>query len=451
MGMTGAATSLPTTCEVLPTTTASRPFGTWLRPDSVVDLGAVGYEEVELIVRGQADVTAEGHTFVTDAPYTTRVLVRRPTNPLHFSGTVHVEPFHQLAEAQLTWRCVHQHIIASGHAWIGVTVNAGDRPGGGAEFLRDTDPGRYSVLQLCRPPDDPLPPPPEGIDVILRALRMSMAHGSAAMAQIGNLLWSGRDDSPMAGHGVTHIFGSGWSGTGMFWQEFIDDRHAAARRPDGGPIFDGYLPFIHREPVTRPDDAVVAVMFSEGEVWGMAAAGVRTSAEDTARFRIYEVPGSTHTSWSAPRAARESESAATQDHDGPHNDRSFHRLAHALFANLDRCVRDGTPMPAAGRITRDPDSPDGIARDEHGNAIGGLRTAWVDVPSARYLPRCRCSEVLGYSPLYGAYQPFSAEMLTELYGNAAGHTRCWNDRVSQMVTEGWLLPADAAALTDAPE
>ena len=42
---------------------------------------------------------------------------------------------------------------------------------------------------------------------------------------------------------------------------------------------------------------------------------------------------------------------------------------------------------------------------------------------------------MGYSPLAGAYRPFTAEMMTELYGDEAAHVDQWNMRVDQMVTD----------------
>jgi hypothetical protein len=58
---------------------------------------------------------------------------------------------------------------------------------------------------------------------------------------------------------------------------------------------------------------------------------------------------------------------------------------------------------------------------------------------------------MGYSPLVGAYQPFSPEMMTELYGAEAAHVEQWNTRVDEMAADGWLLPEDAEALRNHPE
>ena len=87
-------------------------------------------------------------------------------------------------------------------------------------------------------------------------------------------------------------------------------------------------------------------------------------------------------------------------------------LLRAIADNLVASLRDGTPMPSGAWITCDPHALDGVARDEHGNAIGGLRAPWVEVPTAQYLPRCSCS------PTTGEKIPFSDDEIARLYGDA---------------------------------
>ena len=58
-----------------------------------LNLSAYGYVEEEFFVRGTANVydwDSAGHVTVrtADAPYTTRILMRRPVDPARFSGTV---------------------------------------------------------------------------------------------------------------------------------------------------------------------------------------------------------------------------------------------------------------------------------------------------------------------------------------------------------------------------
>ena len=80
-------------------------------------------------------------------------------------------------------------------------------------------------------------------------------------------------------------------------------------------------------------------------------------------------------------------------------------LVPALLDGIDRWsvgagaaprTNPGSPRPGGARRHR---------RDDLGNALAGVRTAWVDVPSARYLPRCECS------PVVGEMRPFDAGAL----------------------------------------
>jgi hypothetical protein len=157
--------------------------------------------------------------------------------------------------------------------------------------------------------------------------------------------------------------------------------------------------------------------------------------------RGYEVPGSFHL-WHLGYGGH----FAVADHDATrHNDRSWGMLVPALLDGIDRWSRGGPPLPHEPRITRDPSAADGIARDAVGNALGGVRTAWVDVPTARYLPRCACS------PVIGEMRPFDADTLAATHSSDVARAATWSEAVGSMASRGWLLPADAATLRTHPE
>ena len=112
-------------------------------------------------------------------------------------------------------------------------------------------------------------------------------------------------------------------------------------------------------------------------------------------------------------------------------------IVWALWDALYRWVDDGEPMPRAARITRDPTAPDGIARDEHGNVLGGLRTPWVDVPDARYVAR-----ISPGNPLAPGMKPFTDEQMQALYGSRGEYEQRVRARLDQMVDDGFLLARD---------
>lgn len=427
-------------------TEASQPFRSALRPSSslFVDLGALGYVEEEFLMGGVAEARGPyGDVVEAEAPYVTRVLVRRPAQPGHFSGSVYVEPFHILMEDTPSWTNGHRHMVRRGDAWIGLTVNpgasgpAGVAMAGGVAQLQNVDPERYGRLTLeATKLPDPLAAgrPGMAFDAEAMNLRLSMANpqGHAIASQLGALLRS--DAGPLGGYAVERVYASGWSQTGLFWKNYLDQGNHAS-------LFDAYLINVAPGPDHRPDDAVVVNMLSEAEVVGTLNPPMAVGDDtDSPRYRGYEVPGAFHY-WQLSRRMAGWPGA---EHSGEHNDRSWYRVVHALLDNVERWVRDGEPMPRAEGIARDPSAPDGVGRDQHDNALGGLRSTWVDVPTAQYLARCTCN------PGTGAMRPFGEAEVERLYGGGDGYRDAVARRADELVRDRWLMAVDAEELKADP-
>ena len=91
------AAAVPRATGPIAVTAQSYPFMTARRAQELVDLEKLGDIEEEFFISGMANVydwDADGGLSVriANAPYTTRILVRRPVTPARFSGTVVVEP-----------------------------------------------------------------------------------------------------------------------------------------------------------------------------------------------------------------------------------------------------------------------------------------------------------------------------------------------------------------------
>ncbi len=134
------------------------------------DLASVGYAETELFVSGdaasftsEAPLTADGRWHVrsdTTAPFTTRIVVRRPIDPDRFGGTVVVEWLNVSGglDASPDWTYAHVGLIRSGSIWVGVSAqvlgidgrDAGDP--GSFMALKVADHERYAALS--HPGDD---------------------------------------------------------------------------------------------------------------------------------------------------------------------------------------------------------------------------------------------------------------------------------------------------------
>ena len=116
-----ASTPLPAVTGPIPSTAQSHPFGGAARTLRPQDLAKPGYVEEEYLMSGQANVydgPAPGPAVVrtADAPYTTRLLVRRPISPKKFSGNVVVEPLNpcNLFDLNIGWGLSGGHFVRNG-------------------------------------------------------------------------------------------------------------------------------------------------------------------------------------------------------------------------------------------------------------------------------------------------------------------------------------------------
>ena len=110
--------------------------------------------------------------------------------------------------------------------------------------------------------------------------------------------------------------------------------------------------------------------------------------------------------------------------------------------NLDEWVKRGNPPPKADRIeVVNGGTPSGaIARDQFGNARGGLRSPYVDVPAATYYEDFKDCRNMGYAI------PFEWSKMKDLYGTAENYHAKFNAAVDKMVSGRWVEPKYAARM-----
>ena len=149
----GAKTPIPRVAGPLPVTADSYPFGAANHQLVPEDLSRQGYVEEEYLVSGKANVydwPAAGPAIVRtpDAPYTTRVLVRRPSNPRRFSGNVVVEMLNpsNLFDLNIGWALMHDQFMRRGDVWVGITAKPID-----VAALKTFDPQRYGSFVVREP------------------------------------------------------------------------------------------------------------------------------------------------------------------------------------------------------------------------------------------------------------------------------------------------------------
>ena len=97
---------------------------------AVVDLAKAGYVEEEFLISGRANVYdwgPDGRAIVKtpNAPYTTRILLRRPATPQRFSGNVIIEVPNAARrfDFNFAWGVSHDYFMENGDAFVVLTLN----------------------------------------------------------------------------------------------------------------------------------------------------------------------------------------------------------------------------------------------------------------------------------------------------------------------------------------
>ena len=218
-------------------------------------------------------------------------------------------------------------------------------------------------------------------------------------------------------------------------------------------VFDGYIPFIDfGRPVAfgselagqrrgspasiRADlDVPVIVVNSETEVTSYY--GVREA--DSERFRLWEVAGTSHVSVPRPEAPTE----------GGSNWMSYSPVYNAAIRHLHHWIKDGVEPPKMPRVEVTPGAPrPNVVRDEHGNAVGGIRLPDIAVPTASHSGFGTPREGSRFGFLYGTATDFDAEQLAALYPDSQHYLEAWNAALGRAVEQGMVLPEDAGPMRE---
>ncbi len=406
---------------------------------------APGYVEEEYIVSGSVDVFAYPDPpvrgdlrEVPGAPsdYTTRIIIRRPSDPHDFDGTLVVEWWNSTAgfDTAPVWDPSAEFFTEQGWIYVGIS-NAPQSVGflaAGCPFPGAACGTRYAGLQL----------PEQGM-----AYEM--------VSQIVNLLRSHDPDNPLGDdfrpHRVFHGGQSQQAGSvttyaNEFHNELNDGyfiqaggsraRSLSTGSPNWAPTDVERLP---RNDLPVP--VIRAITETDLEVLGVIATGSRQVGFETENFRYYEMTGTAHNTVHEdieliPAGVIGPAPVLIEDlcvnefntiADGP----VFGSvLYNAMWRNLRRQSVKGIPMPTAEPVRIEGGL---IVRDELGLAEGGLRVPDVNVPLASYassnVPKPPCDFMTTFPPacdptgglgglaclLSGSVVPFDAGVLEQLY------------------------------------
>jgi hypothetical protein len=92
-------------------------------------------------------------------------------------------------------------------------------------------------------------------------------------------------------------------------------------------------------------------------------------------------------------------------------------------------------------------TPQQLALDDNGNATGGVRSPWVDVPMARLSGLGQTGGGM-MAALFGVTEPFNAAKLSALYpGGQTDYVGKFDTSLKSAISAGFILPADEAEIT----
>lgn len=444
---TATASPLATEQVAAPTVTGPITGGRFGIPfsSSPIPLGPAGYTEQEYFFSGTATGYQQAGAWGSDgrwsvtpaeqAPYESRLLVRRPADPARFNGTVIVEWLNVTAGADLDPDYLYDsaELLREGYAWVGVSAQAV-----GVNALRGIDPARYASLN--HPGDT-----------------FSYSIYSQAAAALRN-----RDGvQPLGGLRPKALIADGESQSALRMSTYANAIQPIDR------LFDGFL--IHSRsansaPISQAPQAAqasppiaadrtdlnvpVLAVETETDLFTAPLFYQQLSQPDSARFRLWELAGSSHVdaNWLGLAEAEVSRFVPVPPSGcalPPNNDQENYLMDTAL-AQLDRWVRAGVPPVHAPRIEVDGSA---IVRDADGNALGGVRSPVLQAPTASHSGTGNSGSVISCL-LSGTMTPFTPAQLSARYPTHADYVAEVSVAALGDVARGYLLPRDAAAIIE---
>jgi len=121
---------------------------------------------------------------------------------------------------------------------------------------------------------------------------------------------------------------------------------------------------------------------------------------------------------------------------------------NAAFDWMVRWIKDGTPPPSAPPIEFTSAATPAIARDENGNALGGIRLAEFAVATGVNTGQ---NSGAGFCRLYGSHTDFDAGRLAKLYPSHQTYVAQVKEVTMKNLSAGYVLRPDADATIEAAE
>lgn len=376
------------------------------------------YVTQEYFVSGIADGT----------PYKTRIVVRRPAFPQRFSGLVLAEPMHSSGFA-LVCQYAQLGIAKSGDACLEIDSEPSDIP-----LLQSFNPARYGSLSIS-----------------------SENQTNAILAQVGTLVRTHAPGDPFAHLRVRTVVLAGISESSDVTRAYMtafDQGLPAFRLPDGRPIYDGFFVVSTLGPDPLPITPVPTIqMPTQSEVTAgqpgpdESSSFQRPDSNSPANpFRIYEVAGMSHADVrdlpsNLGCIAPFSGDPGAAFSQFPQGAMVFMGLEH----EFDWTAFGIIPPHAPSYISVNPGNAvingTRVAEDANGNALGGIRTPYLDVPIFSYaVPNYDIPGGAGTNflcELAGYQQPLPSSVLHSRYHSELQYLAEVRADMLRLQAEGW--------------
>jgi hypothetical protein len=450
---------------------------------------------IRIVAPCPASVTGTATPACTDLKYTTRMIVMMPSNPRRFSGNVVVEPLNPTAnlDGHPIWALSSNYLTRSGDIFIGwtsksVTVDA----------LKRWNSKRYAALDW---PHKPLSSygndaPYDGITFDIASqigalVKRGGAGGPLQGYRVKNVIEAGYSQDARFTFTQANVFSrlARLPGGNRIYDGYLP----VAYVPDSvglnyasinfGLTPAGWLAAGDRRRKMRAHDGPVIQVNTQtelsSELFGPGGIRWRRPDSDAAndRYRAWEVPGSSHDALagdamgnigaieffgtpyvlgvrrrdlraigSGQLGANGSLKARLNPALAPCDRRDvnpfpFVFVQNAALQAVIEWITKGKPAPHAARLkVRNLSTNAEPLLDRHGNALGGVRTPYTDVPDRAYV-------AFGSGPatcsLEGHSNPFSRKVLHKLYGSRDGYVNKFASAAAATVKRGFWLPRDA--------
>lgn len=429
------------------------------------DLGALGYEVSEHFISGEAtsyravgDLGEDGRWVVEPAgktPYTTRLVVVKPRDPAKFNGTVLVEWLNVSAgtDGAPDWNYLHRELIRSGYAWVGVSAQKAGIEGSARSFpgampLKKADAARYAPLNH---PGDAY-----AYDIFTQAGRVVQDSDLLGPLKVERVLAAGESQS--AGFLTTYINAIAPRAK-TFDGYLVHSRFGSAAPLEGGYVSAVQQKRPHAVRFRTDLPAPVLTFITETDLMAPGTGYLGARQPDTDRLRVWEVAGTAHAdTYTLTGAAVDSGFAPIEELaaaytpvdnlmglklGAPMNAApQHHYVLQAALASLDRWVRTGAPPPMGDRLRTTEGPTPALVLDAHGNATGGIRSPWMDAPTARLSGLGQPGG--GFAALFGVTEPFDPARLQATYpGGRDEYFRRFDTALEDAVAKGFILSADA--------